>query len=77
MGRRGEGDHEHSPCARPALGVLHSPWGPSWADVNTSIGQGAMGTAGAAPVLGPEPVVQTLPRPGRRHLIPEPLKGCS
>lgn len=38
---------------------------------------GEMGTVGATPVLGPEPVVQTLPRPGRRHLIPEPLKGCS
>ena len=38
---------------------------------------GAMGTVGAAPVLGPEPVVQTLPRPGRRHLIPEPPKGRS
>ena len=40
VGRRGEEDHERSPCARPALGVLHSPWGPSWADVNTPIGRG-------------------------------------
>lgn len=41
-----------------------------------------MGTVGAAPVLGPEPVVRTLTTsppqpPGHRHLIPQPLEGRS
>lgn len=38
-GRGGEGD-QHSPCATPALGLQHSPWGPSWVAVNTPLTRG-------------------------------------
>ena len=42
-----------APCATPALGLLHSPWGPSWAAVNIPRWTGGDGHRGGRSCPGP------------------------